>query len=540
MRQALTELLSSIEKYGPESIYLADLPTGYGKTKNAPLVYKEFYDMNWVSNGIHILPLRSLVSSILDDFVQKDREILKKAGLTENDLAYQMGDFLENYKKEPLFDASYVLTTMDSYAHNLFKIPVTEIFRYQKHYFIPLGRIFISLIVFDEAHIFFESEDSAIPSIFLEAINAHHYMKNPVLILSATLSDFYVREIAKNRKLVRVKLSLENKIEEKNGYTEIHIRDKEFEDLMKSVKLTVEKIKLADVKQRAQELASSGLKILIVIDDIKKASLLYQSLKDSFNVGLIHSRLTREDRSNVIKRLDNLDILIGTSAIEAGIDRSFDALITTVININSLIQRIGRVCRYGCKESSGKIYLIEDFKGSDNNVINSIVGKDICWRLPYTVSCETNYYELINKFSISKIKLNNEYRDSLKRVLSPFYTSQRLLEKFLEDNKYSLTRSLVEFYTLGEDFLTVKDMKDIISNSFVMELELVEKNWNNIKDYIMGIGYFEFKNNTPRLADEKKVDNVSDFYIRFIENYGTPPIFILKKDSYIRGVGVLW
>lgn len=542
MREALNTLLSEVEKAKelPLNI-IADLPTGYGKTKSAPLVFKEIRDKNWASNVIHVLPLRALVSKILDDLVKENEDIIRQAGLSVEDLAYQMGDYLQGYKKEPLFNATYVFSTMDSYVHNLFKVPVTEIFKYHKHYFIPLGRIFTSLLIFDEAHIFVEDKDSYVPSVFLEALTVHNYMRNPVLILSATLPSSYIKMIEERTKnLKRIRIGEEEKVTQ----NEIVVHDKDFESEVTSIQWVTQIIRICEVEKVAKELADIGLKVLIILDSIEKAINVYKGLKDHYRVGLIHGKMTREDRYEIVNNIDSLNVLIGTSAIEAGIDRSFDALITSVFDVKSLIQRIGRVCRRTknnkimCADMTGRIYLIEDF--SNKKYVNALKNKRVCWKLPYKKDCDMSYYELIENFSEEKISFNNEVSDTLKRIMSPFFTSADLIRKVLMEYKFSLTRSLLEFYTLGEDeFKNAKGIEDIINNSFVMDFEEALEKWDKIKERVEGIGYYDFQAKKSIVIKED-VSDLKEYYINFIINKSTTPIFILKKGSYIKKEGPVW
>ena len=52
--------------------------------------------------------------------------------LKSDDIGYQMGEYLEGIKKTPLFDAKYIVTTIDSLLYNFFRIPVTEIFEWRR------------------------------------------------------------------------------------------------------------------------------------------------------------------------------------------------------------------------------------------------------------------------------------------------------------------------------------------------------------------------------------------------------------------------
>ena len=101
-------------------------------------------------------------------------------------------------------------------------------------------------------------------------------------------------------------------------------------------------------KQRARE----GRTIVIVntVDRAQKlrAALLKIGVSES-DLILIHSRFRPEDRRRQMERLMAADngIVIATQAIEAGVDISSAVMITELAPWASLVQRFGRVNRYG-------------------------------------------------------------------------------------------------------------------------------------------------------------------------------------------------
>lgn len=108
-------------------------------------------------------------------------------------------------------------------------------------------------------------------------------------------------------------------------------------------------------------------KVLVVCNTVQRAQEVFIHLKDMCDNGaLLHSRYILKDREKIEKKLKNLDLLVGTQAIEVSLDISYDVLYTEPSPIDALIQRFGRVNRKGWdKEVKAQVYIFK--KGSDND-----------------------------------------------------------------------------------------------------------------------------------------------------------------------------
>jgi len=154
MRRAVNRVAELAER--GEANLVIELPTGYGKTTAGPLLYKSYRKAGLCWKAIHVLPLRAIVEKALKDFTEEYSDI---------EFAYQDGDVLltqYGYKKDPFFASEYVLTTVDSFIHNLFKAPVTELHKLVEgrpvHYHIPFTYVYPSCVFIDEAHVAAQDE----------------------------------------------------------------------------------------------------------------------------------------------------------------------------------------------------------------------------------------------------------------------------------------------------------------------------------------------------------------------------------------------
>lgn len=91
-------------------------------------------------------------------------------------------------------------------------------------------------------------------------------------------------------------------------------------------------------------------RVLVVCNTVKRAQELHAVLKDSAtSAELLHGRFILRDREKKEKKLDNVQLLVGTQAIEVSLDIDFDTIFTEPAPIDAMIQRLGRVNRKGGK-----------------------------------------------------------------------------------------------------------------------------------------------------------------------------------------------
>ena len=111
---------------------------------------------------------------------------------------------------------------------------------------------------------------------------------------------------------------------------------------------------------------AAGRRTLVIVNTVDRAQRLYATLRkgDTTEIVLIHSRFRPTDRQGHMRRMleaaDN--IVIATQAIEAGVDISSAVMITELAPWASLVQRFGRVNRYGERkkeEGGAPVYWID-------------------------------------------------------------------------------------------------------------------------------------------------------------------------------------
>ncbi len=107
-----------------------------------------------------------------------------------------------------------------------------------------------------------------------------------------------------------------------------------------------------------------GTRTLVIANTVARAREICAAVRPRFpNVKLIHSRFRPEDRQKAASELtpdlpEEGQIVVATQVLEAGIDITARLLITDVAPWGSLVQRFGRVNRYG-DDADAEIYWVE-------------------------------------------------------------------------------------------------------------------------------------------------------------------------------------
>jgi len=460
MRRAVNRVVELAER--GEANLVLELPTGYGKTTAGPLLYKSYRKAGLCWKAIHVLPLRAIVEKALKDFTEKYSDI---------EFAYQDGDVLltqYGYKKDPFFASEYVLTTVDSFIHNLFKAPVTELHKLVEgkpvHYHIPFTYVYPSCVFIDEAHVAAQDEGGKAVAALKAAVKILREADVPVVVMSATMGR-WKSDVFKGFKFV----VLGHEDAEGGGVTTIH--DEEFECEMKNVKYTVRIIEERQVVDIARKRLKEGKRVLIVVNNVEKAVAWAKAL----GTAVIHSMLTRRDRESAMRRLKESKeeplILVGTSAIEAGVNVTFDVLISSADAPESVVQRVGRICRYGPLCASGRVCNGELYffgRGAETY----LAVKE--WRLPYAAG---SYVPLLR----DSVKDDASLYVLLLRLAGQVYVHPKTLQNVFRETGYSFVRgALVEACTDAEadpeDCFTVSldNLKKVPIEKFAVDGKEVE------------------------------------------------------------------
>jgi CRISPR-associated endonuclease/helicase Cas3 len=361
---------------------------------------------------------------------------------------------------------------------------------------------------------------------FLTSVKILARMGNPLIIMSATLTGSMEDELRK-RLGDAVLIRLGARGEEKSTKDEVVVWDEDFTGSVgDNIKYNVSTVRMGDVVGRTVEYLGSGRRVLVIIDNRGEAVRVYNELRNrGFKAGLVHSLLTRRERLGVISKLGGYDVLVGTSAIEAGVDVSFDVLVTTTTSALSLVQRVGRVCRDVEKPCVGDVVLISDFERNREGLVDYIMRKGVCWRLPFDGDNCVGYKKLLEVFD-EPPRPDARYEGELEALFNLVYIPQDMLGAFLGMMRYSLVREpLVEAYTKGVGEFRSAGYGDVILDSFSIEYSGLAR----LAGCVEGLGVFDEDGGVVINDNELVRGFVGGRYnafVRFVRKY------IIKTKQY--------
>jgi CRISPR-associated endonuclease/helicase Cas3 len=315
------------------------LPCGYGKTESVVLPFlNQAMTNKWSLSPrmIYVLPTRSLCNQIHDRVL----DYIRKTGK-----ALTVGIEHGASSLDPLFFSDICITTFDQflygYARNKPQV--------RRHVDIPAGAFANSTVVFDEAHLY-SPYTHALMKAMLDIL-CHSNI--PVIIMTATMPE-----------------SLQNDLMENLKPKVINFQDKFLNE--RKISWEMKEWMLLNNDKPSDELIAAlhnakNQKVLVVANRIDVAQKLAIGLKGK-EAKLIHSRFSTQDRASKESEVINLlgknsiarnGIIISTQVCEVGLDISCDLLITECPSADALVQRIGRVARWG---GEGRVIIVNPEK----------------------------------------------------------------------------------------------------------------------------------------------------------------------------------
>ncbi len=288
-------------------------------------------------------------------------------------------DFSKLYSKT--FFMPVMVSTVDQILYSLYNINRWDSILFNSY---------ISGIIFDEIHAY----DYRTTSHIVKFISEISKFNSNILIMSATIPE-----------------SLIDFIKQKSG---VKFSYKKFDFVHKyKSKITVMGENILLCISKLKELIKSFDKILIIVNTIGTAKKIFQMAQDGINgieIVLFHSQFIYKDRQDKMSEISNSKKIIAvcTQIAEVSLDIDYDALITESAPPDSLIQRFGRVNRYGKKENA-QIYI---YKWEENS--EYIYDKKY---VEASYNFFKNYKYISNKEAkdIINYTYNDDYRDALEK-----------------------------------------------------------------------------------------------------------------------------
>jgi len=314
----------------------------------------------------------------------------------------------------------------------------------------------------------------ALKAVF-EVLGKYYNLRT--VFMSATPSYHYIEELKK----------IFNKFE-----IEIFDLSREYKNLSRH-RISIEDCDVFEFVKDNDKLRSKideGKRILFILNTVDRAIKLYDELKNlarNKKVLIIHSRFTYKDRSSKEEEIATSTILVATQVAEVSLDISFDILVTEIAPLPALIQRFGRVNRYGerareinvwiCKKMESPLpYLDLEIKWTEGpleRIRNNIEKKGEFVYLESLKNYEFNWGDINRYF--------NDFKNSIKS-LNLFFATNLSLEEI--QKKFGREIGVPVISSLHKDL--VRDIAKTYQeggNDYVKRRQLLAE----IKQYVIPI-----------------------------------------------------
>ena len=315
----------------------------------------------------------------------------------------------------------------------------------------PLKLLSLSrhVLVIDEVHSF----DAYTFNLICGLVSACRLYSTPVMLLSATLPSMMRRRLLSSYDVPVGNLSDSYPLVticDEEGYREVSCEPSHRSERVVHVRYTSDE---ESMLQEILDLSKAGFRVGVIRNTVDSAIETYDSLQYRADVPviLIHSRFTVADRTrieNVVmdccgkgSRIDTGLIVVGTQVIEQSMDISFDRLFSDLSPMDSVIQRMGRMQRFGASGLSPEVVIFgPPFTDSPSPEWYSD-------RFPKASFVYRNHYSLwktAGLLSDCDVHIPRDYRDLVERAysspseVSPFYENYM---KFMSESMGSESNS---------------------------------------------------------------------------------------------------
>lgn len=381
-----------METGGATSILKA--PTGTGKTEAAFLWAGQNLRQNRYARIFYILPYTASLNAMFarlnsSQFAQDRVDILHGKNtayyfdlITKNKRDDEIGENAESINIEirlrkglaKSFAAPIKLCTPHQIIKNFYGL---------KHFEEALLQYYNGLFIFDEIHCY--------DRVFLaELLSSMWKIKNEMngkfLFMSATFPKII-------EDIIRDIMNIEN--------ATIQFPDRELQDFTRTRLSVIDGLIEESCNfKRIQADIASGKRVLIICNTIKKAQDISMRI-NSENKILLHSAFNTHDRKIIETKIlkgeigeENIQVLIGTQAIEVSLDLDYDCCYSEIASIDALIQRFGRVYRNRKRNNN------------EYGTVTVFLENDLASEKIYNEKIDNELYNIIEKTRDLLYKLN--------------------------------------------------------------------------------------------------------------------------------------
>lgn len=312
-------------------------PTGSGKTEAALLWIREQIRQSGQTGHVYyVLPFTASINAMFERLSKDFGEWKEIVGMLHGKLS----DYLNNYFEDAQYDIESkkeeIQQIRSKFRSLTTSVKVVTPFQLLKHLFGLKGyeqgffEMAGSYLIFDEIHAY-SPEVFAQIKVLLEF--TQKYLNAHILIMTATMPRFLQAELEQSitdATLIQADADL---------YKQFVRHQVVLEDGL-----------LIGSTDKIIDCLRKEMKVLVVCNTVLSAQDTFRKLSQHISADqavLLHSSFTGRDRNIKEKALKQSDIqlLVGTQAIEVSLDIDYDIIFTEPAPIDALIQRFGRVNR---------------------------------------------------------------------------------------------------------------------------------------------------------------------------------------------------
>lgn len=367
-------------------------PAGFGKTMLGLL-----WGLKNNRKTIWVCPTNSITTSLYESITKE----LGNLNISNINIQLVLSSEIKktNNGDRDIYDADIIVTNIDNFLAPSFKNSIMD----------SGSLLYSSNVIFDEFHVLID--DAPLMSLFVNIMRSRHKLtSSKTLLLSATpmlcthLWDSGFNNITKI-------------LPDKNShYPSVHSE-------LYNINLVMDR---TDIKEDNN---------MLVVENTIRNSQIAKS--DSIYDMLLHSDFLDDVKEKKLYKLlnehgkdnkCNKSNILGTHILQASLDISFNNLYETILSPESTIQRIGRINRWGMKNTSSNIYI---FQKKDERMIKNIL---------YNEELSNKWYTFISMYNNKSLTLDtlytiyndftNKNRKEIEQyVTSRFDTSKRHLSK---------------------------------------------------------------------------------------------------------------
>jgi CRISPR-associated endonuclease/helicase Cas3 len=378
--------------------------TGWGKTDVSLLFFRD----KDVSKVFYLLPTITAINIFFEKLRKaSNEEVAKYFYFLDTELKEDYEKLSNLYFIEN-FTAPYNITTIDQFLLA----------------FLQVGKYYTKRVMFRDSGLIIDEVHLLNPlmldllTFFLKKYAMTYNFK--ILFMSATFPSALIKYFCENFQINRF-LDYSKGYEEKRRVMWEYI-DKQIENSVESI-----------IRERQK-----GKKVLVITNTVEDANNLGKKFENEYKLSygeefiVFHARTMYKNRKEKENWLNNNrekpHIAIATQVCEVSLDLSYDTMFTELASLPALVQRFGRVNRYGDKTKEINVYIFkphvknpQSYPYSENElkiseeIVRELEGENLRneKQLIEKADLSLSYEELLNEITLAKRSINMKYWEEL-------------------------------------------------------------------------------------------------------------------------------